>query len=396
MLNDIVQRGQQARERAQAVKREAEEKARAERAVKENEIGLAFLEAHGIDEAALKALSPEYHEGYGKGIITLHYLDLEASVEVTRQRTPGAFVQRGVVQSDYTSEYDFRWPGPYQADTLSESLGLFVLAAQERRDEKRADVLKALRDETSRLDYRFHARRYTVPDSLWGDPDIIEARVQLLVAERPVWDNTTEWHVSQWLLCAEEVIDTHIDDLRAGVLELRERLARYETLKIELNQLACLPVTDGDVTRAESLVAEYGFSGDEATQAALTKMRAMRDERAAAKSAEAEAARNLEAAQADAWYPFRIFEIGYGVVATDGDGAQYVDVRSFYSVSEQPGEDSFWTDVAGERVRPAHVVWTKIHEFRTLKSTPREIGCGVETIHGTVWGPPRGAVALED
>src|SRR3990167_2526871 len=205
MLDDIAKRGQQARERAQAVKREAEEKARAERAVKENEIGLAFLEAHGIDEAALKALSPEYREGYGKGIVTLHYLDLEAKVEATRRRKPGEFAQRGVVQSDYTGEYDFLWLGPYQAGTLSESLGLFVLAAQERRDEKRADVLKALRDETSRLDYRFYARRYTVPESLWSDPDIIETRVQLLVSHRPEWGTASSWLVEQWLSCARDV-----------------------------------------------------------------------------------------------------------------------------------------------------------------------------------------------
>lgn len=388
MIDALETRGKTARMRAEQAKEAEAAKAKAERDSQLEAIARALMEQTGIDAETLKALRPEVDSWDGRyGVvctIALRHLASEARIVVRCEKGQSA-------DGRYTfgPTYRFEWPREYQVESDADALGLFAAAAREYYEKKRGEVIAELRDGSGNLVYHFHAKRYSVPDLLWNDPDVMEARAQLLLAMKPEW-NTAEWAVRDWIRCAETMADKRVQAALVEARALVEKRQKYDDLRNALERLGREPVTDEDVEQAEAMVAGSEFGQDEAMQAALAKMRERSEQTGRLNDEE----RLLREAQAAAFYPFLVYEIGYAVMAESEDGERQAEVYSFFAVDEEPEEDGYWTPTRGPRMKPVNVVWTKVHKAAHLNDVPAGVLRYVATEWGTVKAPPAGATAI--
>jgi len=143
------------------------------------------------------------------------------------------------------------------------------------------------------------------------------------------------------------------DHLPDWVLDVHEAAVKYreQMLRCDLASLKAAPnEADAEVQRGQcySQYPEAEAQIEGAFLEGLQRIRERTEEVLAAHRAEVEAkvewdAREAERErrQAEAWHPFRLYKVTYGIVA-DGDGAHFCDTAEIYTLDSAPNPDGWW------------------------------------------------------
>jgi hypothetical protein len=111
--------------------------------------------------------------------------------------------------------------------------------------------------------------------------------------------------------------------------------------------------------------------------------------------------RRREEIEQATFFPFVVYEIGYGIVAEGEDEDEperYVDTRAFHCLSERPDTNGYYLTLTGRTFKPVHVVYIErllIATVDELKAMPWARRHRCETDAGWIYVPPKGAEWIE-